>query len=374
MLRLASLLVLGAGSLLLQSGGGAPPETAAPAPAGPMLITTAGFEEAATALRAHDCAGAQARLGAILAAPEAPATEETGTPAAPTGAPAAPRAPMARLLRGAYSAACGDARAAEAFLQQAVAPGGPLEDWRLLWLADSAERLGHVPVAQAALARLIEDYPASPLRPDAVARAATIADRAGDRARARELVALGRSEHFDDPTATRLELLALTEARQAGDREAQREAAKRLLVQSPIEASTARAAEVFRDTSGNLEWHSFLSRDEILARSERLLALDIPDGATLSLAAIPATQRDARWYALQARALTANRRGIEALKLLAGAPLPANGGELAALEWERSTAALDAATVRRGKNPLSAAARQAYSAEARLHLARVADA
>ena len=114
---------------------------------------------------------------------------------------------MARLLRGAYSAACGDARAAEAFLQQAVAPGGPLEDWRLLWLADSAERLGHVPVAQAALARLIEDYPASPLRPDAVARAATIADRAGDRARARELVALGRSEHFDDPTATRLELL-----------------------------------------------------------------------------------------------------------------------------------------------------------------------
>ncbi len=359
-LRIASLLALAAGSLALQSGNiAAAPDAAAAsaaAPAGPMEITTAGFDDAAKALRARDCAGAQTRLAAIAAAPESPATA------------------MARLLRGAYAAACGDAAAAETLLSQAAAPGGPLEDWRLFWLADSADRLGHAPAARAALARLIEDYPASPLRSEAVAKAAAIADRAGDRARARELVALGRREHFDDPTSTRLELLALAEARRSGDRAAQHEAAKRLLVQSPIEAATARAAEAFRDVSGSLDWNAFLTRDEILARSERLIELDIADGAMLTLAAIPAAKRDARWYALEARALTENRRGIEALKLLAGAPLPANGVELAALEWARANAALDAATARRGKNVPSAAARQTYSAEARLHLARVADA
>ena len=365
MTRLASLLALGAGTLLLQSGGiGAAPDASTPAAiAGPMEITTAGFEDAAAALRAHDCAGAQARLAALAA--------ETAPSAA---SPESPTVAMARLLRGAYAAACGDSAAAERFLSQAVAPGGPLEDWRLFWLADSADRLGHAPAAQAALARLIEDYPASPLRSEAVAKAALLADRLGDRARARELVALGRREHFGDATATRLELLALAEARRSGDRAAQHEAAKRLLVESPIEASTARAAEAFRDVTGTLDWNAFLTRDEILARSERLLELDIADGAILTLAAIPSAKRDARWYALQARALTENRRGVEALKLLAGAPLPANPGELAALEWERAAAALDAATARRGKNAPTAAARQTYGAEAKLHLARVADA
>src|SRR5689334_8319098 len=103
--RLASLLALGAGTLLLQSGGiGAAPDLGTAAPAaivGPMEITTAGFDDAAAALRAHDCAGAQARLAAI-----ATAAAKT-TP--PEGASESPAGPMARLLRGAYAVACGDA-------------------------------------------------------------------------------------------------------------------------------------------------------------------------------------------------------------------------------------------------------------------------
>ena len=154
--RLASLLALGAGTLLLQSGGiGAAPDPGASTPAaiaGPMEITTAGFEEAATALRAHDCAGAQGRLTAVAsaAANATPANDATAAAAGPAGATENPAVPMARLLRGAYAAACGDSAAAETFLAQAAAPGGALEDWRLFLLADSADRLGHAPAAQAA--------------------------------------------------------------------------------------------------------------------------------------------------------------------------------------------------------------------------------
>lgn len=353
-------LVLAAGSLLLQAGGIAPtPPVAATPPDGPLVLTVEGFAEAATALRAHDCAGAQARLAARLANPAVPRTETVA---------------MARLLRGFYAAACNDAAAAETFLAQAAAPGGVLEDWRLLLLAEAAEKVGHTPAAQAALARLIVDFPASPLRPEAAAKAATLADRLGDRARAAELIALGRRERFSAATSTRLELLAFSEARRAGDRTAQREAARRLLVGAPIEAATVEAANVFRGQNGALDWASFLSRDEILARAERLLELDIEDGATTTLGAIPASKRDARWYALAARALTAGRRGVEALKLLAGAPAPQAAAELATLEWERARAALDAGTARRGKNAPNAATRQAYNAEARAHLVRAADA
>src|SRR4029077_20009340 len=118
-----------------------------------------------------------------------------------------------------------------------------------------------------------------PLRSVAIADAAALADRVGDRARLSELVALGRREvadaagpaRLDDETATRLELLAFANARQEGNREAAREAARRLLIRSPIEAATVLAAEVFRAPNGSLDWSSFLSQDEIQARAGRLI-------------------------------------------------------------------------------------------------------
>lgn len=325
-----------------------------------MTLVLAGFDDAANALRGRDC---QRALDLLRQKADTSSADSSGQAAA-----------TARLLRGMYAHACDDPVAAEAALAQAAAPGGALEDWRLLLLSDSAAALGHVPGAQAALARLIEDYPDSPLRPDAVARAAALADKAGDRVRATELVALGRRQAFGAVIETRLDLLAFAAARRSGSLVEQRDAAKRLLIQSPLEAADVKAAEVFRSASGNLDWASFLSLDETLARSARLLELGIAEGASASLSAVPLGKRDVRWYTLQARALTTSRRGLEALKLLQSLPAPADKQQLAALEWERADAARDAAIARHGKGALSAAVRAAYADEARLHLERVADA
>lgn len=360
MLR-AYLCALFAGSLFLQ-----PAVKLLPAPAPPVAasgtLAAADFEEAAAALRRHDCPRAQTLLQDKLA--DAPAT--------PPATAVSATAQTAQLLRGLYAHACGDTALAESYLAQAASPGGVLEDWRLLLLADSAAAAGHMPAAQAALARLIEGYPASALRARAVARAAALAEQIGDLTRAAALVEIGRRETFDAPTATRLDLLALALARRGAAVAAQRDAAKRLLVASPMEAAQVQAAEVFRGRGGELDWTSFLSTDEILARSRRLLELGVVDGASTSLAAVPVARRDTRWFILQARALTEDRRGGEALRLLRSVAEPSDPRLLAELEWERAAAGLDAATARRGKRALSADARASYASEARRHLERVA--
>src|SRR5262245_54603761 len=151
MLRCARLLALVAGLLAVDAGGGAP-STAPPATVdGPLVLVSAGFEDAAAAMRRHDCAGAQAALATKLAAETrsagdhavaiapgvvgvaATAVAESNAAAKAGAAPdaaATAAASMARLLRGVYAAECGDAAAAETYLAQAVAPGGVLEDWR----------------------------------------------------------------------------------------------------------------------------------------------------------------------------------------------------------------------------------------------------
>ncbi len=354
-MRPYGLFALLASSLLLQPATSetAPPAAAAPAP-GPLTVVASGWEDTAAALRRKDCVSPQALVQTRLAQPE--------------------WAPAARLLRGLYADACGDAKLAESALLDAAAPGGVLEDWRLFLLAANAEKLGHVPAARAALMRLLEDYPSSPLRPAAVTRAAVLAEESGDRALGMQLLEIGRRESLSDAAQTRLRLLAFSLARRAGDAAGLREAAKRLLILSPTAAADVRAAEVFRAAGGELDWLSFLSVDDILARAGRLLDLDVVDGAMQTLSTVPAAKRDARWFVLQGRALTASRHGLDALKLLAGAAAQADAKQLAELEWERASAALDAATARRGKGALGASARQVYATEARGHLMRAADA
>ena len=75
-------------------------------------------------------------------------------------------AAFARLVTGLYAHACEQVGLAEERLFAAADPGGPLEDWRLYVLADSAAARGHRAASPAPrLAKLLGDYPASPLRP-----------------------------------------------------------------------------------------------------------------------------------------------------------------------------------------------------------------
>ena len=99
--------------------------------------------------------------------------------------------------------------------------------------------------------------------------------------------------------------------------------------------------------------------------------MEVPQGALVTLDAVPSAARSCEWSLLRARALTAAQRGNEALTELAqacaatraGGAGAANREQLAAFEIERAHAIADAAAVRRGRPPLPAAERAALRAE-----------
>jgi len=327
------LPLLCAASLLLAPVADAPPAAPAAlaAPGSPLL--TVPFAAAAQALRGHDCVAALRALDAAGRS-EAHAAE-------------------AVFLAGLYAHACDDPARAETALF--AASGGELEDWRLELLADSAAALGHLPLAEASLRKLLGDHRDSPLWGRALVRALTLAKSSGDMARARELVAAGREAHLSAALRAELESLAWQVARLRGDREEERRAARYLLVSAPFEAATLQVVDSFREAGKSLDW-SFLSREEKLDRARTLLAAGVAPGALSTLEAFAAGERDATWRVLQARALLLDHRGFEALTLLQGVS-GTTAAENAALEYARAQAALDAATPRRGGKNLPSAER-----------------
>ena len=158
--------------------------------------------------------------------------------------------------------------------------------------------------------------------------------------------------------------LAWTIGRATGDEAVQREAARRLLVHSPLAAARLDVAGVLV-TRPQGDWREFLSPADLLARAAALLQVDVPQGALATLDAVPQAARTFEWSLLRARALTAAQRGNEALNelSLAGAVLAtdrtgnATGDQRATLELERAHAVADAAAVRRGRPALAAAER-----------------
>jgi soluble lytic murein transglycosylase len=311
------------------------------------------FSAEASALRRRDCPSALASL-----------RQRAG------GADRA-LAGMAQLLLGFYAHACADVATAERWLFEAAQPGGAFEDWRLYLLADTAAAQQHYPAALAALQKVIGDYAGSPLRGRALVRAAEIAAAAGDRQRAAEWLAQARSELLASDLVTRLDVLEWESAQAAGDAEAQRAAARHLLVNSPFEAARLGAVELFRAPDGALDWALFLSREERERRVERLLELGVTAGALTTLESFPAAERDLRFHLVKARALTLAQRGHEALALLAGMSAE-DFAARAELEWARAQAAAEAAAVRRGRPLLPAAQREGLRASQRQHLWAVA--
>jgi tetratricopeptide (TPR) repeat protein len=322
-----------------------PPE---PGPSAAPLIAFPELLDAAAALRRRDCSGAIAALETVAGG-------------------VGPAASLAGLAQGLYAHACQQIELAETKLFASAHTGGALEDWRLLILSDTAEARGHRPVAEAALVRLIENHPDSPLLPRALQRAAELAREGGDARRALELVDTGRRLGLSGESAARLEELAWQIGGEIGDREVRATAARRLLVEAPFEASRLKVVDGLRGADGRLDWPAVLTRDELIERAESFLALDDPTAALATLAEVPAAARDAGWRRIQARALTAAHRGLEALSVLdgvaAGSPT-----ETAELEWERAAAALDAATARRGQANLASAERDKLRRLAEAHL------
>lgn len=310
------------------------------------------YAEAAEAARRDDCAGAARSL-------------------APLASGKGAEAEFARLVGGFHAYACKQAGLAEERLFAAQDPDGPLEDWRLYVLSDAARQRNHVLLAQASLAKLLGDYPDTPLRPKAFAAAAQLAWEQGDSPRALELIERARREKIakapNTAEATRLEALAWEIGTKLDNDLVRREAARRLLAESPSKASELRVAEIFRAADGSLAWGTILSPDQIKQRARSLLALKLDSNAVEVLDAAPG--RDLEWALLKAEALTRLQRGTDALALLSGRA-GSNPRETAELEWARAQAADEASKARRGRTTPTADRRR-YLEEAHFHLRNV---
>jgi soluble lytic murein transglycosylase-like protein len=307
------------------------------------------YAEAAEAARRDDCAGAARALSPLASAKGA-------------------EAEFARLVGGFQAYVCKQTGPAEERLFGAQDPDGPLEDWRLYVLSDASRARGHVLLAQASLAKLLGDYPGSPLRPKAFAAAAQLAWEQGDSPRALELIERARREKMKGAEATSLEALAWEIGTSLDNDLVRREAARRLLADSPAKAAELRVAEMFRDADGGLPWAAILSPEQLQQRARSLLDLKMDSGAAEVLDAAPAGSLE--WALLKAEALTRLEKGTDALALLAGRTA-VGAKKTATLEWARAQAAAEASKARRGRNTPTADRRQ-YLAESHLHLRNVA--
>lgn len=374
-------LVLVAGIVGLSLLLGSPPRllSRAPAAADSAAASDAGnpgklFRAAAEAMRRHDCAGALDQL-------------------APLAAGAGADRALAGLLSGFYAHACEQVTLAEERLFGARTPGGLFEDWRLFLLADSARARGHVLVAKAALAKLLGDYPASPLRPRALLRAATLNWEQSDAAGALELVRQARKEGLRGDERTRLDALSWEIGTRLGDQKVRAEAARELLIASPLVASQLGVADVFRRPDGTFTWSDALSAAQLAQRARALLALELEPNALATLDAVQPADRDLQWVLLKAEVLTRAHRGGDALALLrpleTSAPAGAGGRgrtpaeremqpllkgqQMASLDWALAQACDDAALAHRGRSAAAQAEHRKLRLAARLHLRSVAE-
>jgi soluble lytic murein transglycosylase-like protein len=301
---------------------------------------------------------------------------------------------LAALVAGFYAHACEQVAQSEDDLFTARMPGGTFEDWRLLLLADSARARGHVLVAKAALAKLLGDYPASPLRPRGMERAALLDWDQSDAAGALALIRQARKEGLHGEERTHLDSLAWEIGTRLGDPKVRVEAARELLITSPLVAAQLDVVAVFRRPDGTFSWNDALSAAQLKQRAQTLLAAQLEPNALATLDAVAPADRDLDWVLQKADALTRDHRGGEALALLrplqggdfklaaaASVPLraeremqpPLKGQRMAALEWALARASDAAALAHHGRSAAAQSERRKLRLAARLHLRGVVE-
>jgi soluble lytic murein transglycosylase-like protein len=323
-------------------------------PAAPPASAAEAYAAAAEAFREGDETAGRRALAALAAAQ--PRERE-----------------RALLVLGLHHYASGQYEAAEEILQVVGDPSGELEDWRLYALADSAARIGDDALAEAAIARLLEQPHASPLRGRALVGAAERAWERDDTELALSRISLARSQRLTPLHATEIDVLAWRIGVDLGDRAVERAAAKRLLVHSPAKASELDAGDIFLDENGRITtWDGVLTQEEIEQRAASWLAADRPQAAVNTLATVSGHRRGLAWHLLQAQALTDQGKGAEAYALLRGLEAGSDGDQ-ARLEWQRARAAADVAVARSGRDNRSGAERERMLAVSQQHLRRVVE-
>jgi soluble lytic murein transglycosylase-like protein len=286
------------------------------------------YGEAAQALRSHNLQEARQHLEQI--AEQWPA-----------------EAPHSQVVAGLYAFQSGDFELAEQLLAAASTPGGPIEDWRLFALAESAKENDHAEPAAEALDKLLASCPESSLRPQAYLEAARLAHESGDERRTLTLIDGARHEGISGGVSIDLDNLAWEIGRETRDDGVRREAGRRLLAEAPLQAGALRVADTFRAMDGgDLDWSRILSSGEVKRRARSFLSLDRLTAALDTLDNVPERDRDVEWHLLRARALTESGKESDALALLDGVTAETRE-QRAEVEWQRAMAT-DALAASRG--------------------------
>lgn len=279
---------------------------------------------------------------------------------------------QAPVIQGLYAHQLGLDQEAFDVLGSVETYRGELADWRLWALGEAAHALDRKLISQAVLLRLLNEYPDSPLRSRAV-----------------ELLALHAVEHddwlglldlvdatYDSRLSVEIRALLARLSWDAGEAldssEIRRTAARRVLVDHPLLAPELDVVEMFRQPDGDVLWADFLSTTELIERGRSLLDVNLPESAIDTLAEVAESERSFAWHIVQAKALTADRRGSEALSTLEAVDgtTPAEQDQLA---WERAHAAIEASTPRRGRGHVTSQEREEMRQLAHRQLRLVAE-
>ena len=257
-----------------------------------------------------------------------------------------------RLTRGFEAHALGQTTLAVELLLDPVSDATQLEDWRLFILAESADASGDERIPQEALTTLIDQHPDSPIRPMAIQRAAEIAAKNELWHEALGWVEFARGEVLPQEQTSAIEHLLWEVGDTLDDRELQKQAGRRLMVEDPILAAELDVGKLFQDSSGTIAWTKVLSQAELQRRAQHLIDGKKPEQALQTLDLIPESQRTFDWSLLRAQGLTQDYRGRESLQVLSS--LSSSDPEVQVeILWQRALAARDASKARRGRANLA---------------------
>ncbi len=256
--------------------------------------------------------------------------------------------PQRQLLLGIYEHAGGEAARAAPLLATGRDPTLLLEDWRLHALGEALLEQGELAGALDATARTLSAHSDSPLYATAYGRHLEILRLQGDWLGALRGIDAARQLQLHDDLAPRLDVLQWEIADERELIDLQRETARHLLEEHPLIAAELGAVELFRRRDGEVPWTEVLTAPQLVRRARQLLVGDLGEGALSALDAVPLAERDLDWTLVRAEALTAVRRGAAALEALEQRRTTPHD-RLTEL-WElRAAAAIEAATVRRGR-------------------------
>ncbi|MCP4202602.1 MAG: lytic transglycosylase domain-containing protein [bacterium] len=276
-----------------------------------------------------------------------------------------PAVPPPSLVLGLAAQSCGHfSKSLELF--RSAPPDGAYGDWHLYGLARSTLELGQYSAAKAALDSLRTRYSSSPFFEKAILAASDLARERGDLDDVIEAARQGRLWQLESETSEALEVAAWQAGTELDNASIRRAAAIQLLVEHPLAASNLEVVEEFRTPDGTIEWLRFMTPAQLVQRAESLLNAGLREPAMKTLEDIPVSERRWAWHLIEAQALTASKRGEEALEALEGL-VPHNPRQEYDLEWQRAFAALEISAPKSGRN-LTSVQRRMMRERAHQHL------